>query len=263
MANSIPYKGLSKEELDQVFNSAEKVVSFAGTGYLAMHKSAIQEIQSQKDRNDKAAQKGMHMTINSSLDKPLHLQPDTEELVNRLMQTVRENEDADPVGDDQIRDMCELATFCISTEAQAEPKAECILVRGENARSRKLYNIRFNLKGAISLLFDWLLLGKIAESTSLQLMVMLVDSIAKLYDLALVEFGPLHAAVLQELYRIPKENGTVEEDAVVRRVLEQYGAAHPDWNDETVREAITELDKFHCIELINGNLTIIESIVIQ
>lgn len=263
MPNSIPYKGLGKEELDQVFNSSEEVVSFAGAGYLAMHKSTIQEIQAQKDRNDKAAQKGMHMTINSNLDKPLHLQPDTEELMNRLVQTVQENEAADPVEDDQIRDMRELATFCITTETQAEPKAECILVRGEHARSRKLYNIRFNLKSAVALLFDWLLLGKITENTSLQLIVMLIVSIAKLYDLMLAEFGTLHAAVLQELYRVPKENGTIEEGAVIQRVLERYNVVHPDWDDEAVREAITQLDNYHCIELINGNLTITESIVIQ
>ena len=137
------------------------------------------------------------------------------------------------------------------------------MVRGEHARSQKLYNVRFNIKNVISLLFDWILLGDITESTSLQLLVMLILSIGKLYDLTIKEFNELHAVILQEVYRAPKIDGMVEEDFVIQRIQSQYEAEHPDWDVPTISAAVTELDKFCCLDICNGKLALTENLVIQ
>lgn len=264
MAHNTPYRGIKKAELEQILKGSKAVSSFAGSYYVKMHKSVIQEIQAQKDHNEKAIQSGMHMTINSGLDNPLHLRSDIEKLVDELSQIVQADMDIQyPVTEDLIFDLRELAAFCITTEPQAEQKAERILIRGENASSRKLYNIRFNIKGAISLLFDWILLGNITESASLQLAVMLVRSVAKLYDLTLKKFDAIHAAVLQEIYSAPKVNGMAGEDEVIEHVLTRYGKKHSDWDSATIRNAITELNNFRCIELADSKIAITEAVVIR
>lgn len=264
MAHSIPYKGIERKEIEQLLREAEVVPSFAGSSYAQMHKSVIQEIQIQKDCNGKAVQRGMHMTINSGFDDSLRLQPDIEELIGQLSQIALKHGDGDnPVTTELLTSLQELATSCITTEPQAEPRAERIFVRGENAQSRKLYNIRFNIKRAVSLLFDWILLGNITETTSLQLFGMIIRSVSELYDLSLKEFDTIHAAILQEVFRANKVNGWVDEDTVVQHVLDRYSVEHSEWNRETIFRAITELDQFQCIELTDGKISITETIVIQ
>lgn len=264
MAHSVPYKGIEREKIEQILKEAQAVPSFAGPDYAKMHKSVIQEIQTQKDHNGKAVQRGMHMTINSGFDDSLRLKPDIEELIDQLSQIAQKHGDGhDPVPVELLGSLRELATSCITTEPQAEPKAERIFVRGESAQSRKLYNIRFNIKRAVSLLFDWILLGNITEATSLQLIGMIIRSVSELYDLSLKEFDALHAVVLQEVCRANKVNGWVEETVVVQHILDRYGVEHAEWDCEAICRAVTELDQFQCIELTDGKIAITETIVIQ
>lgn len=254
MAQNVPYRGIKKSELKKLMKQSTSVTSFAGQEYEAMHGSIIKEIQTQKDRNARVAQKSQHMMINSGIEEPYRLQPEIQFFINGLHDIVKE---------DQFDNLCELAISNITIETQPEPKAEKILVRGEKARSKKLYNIRFNIKGMISLLFDWLLLGQIDEASTLQLIVMLIKSVGELYDLCLVEFDSIHALILQEWYRLPKENGGVEENKLIEMILTKYQGQIENLNENSIAHAIDELVKFHCADIDDGILTLTESIVIE
>lgn len=273
MARNTPYKGMKKTELNKLLKQSKSVTSFAGPEYVAMHKSVIQEIQTQKDRNAKAAQRSLHMMINSgySYKDSLQLQSDVRDFINGLQEIARDNNSilqlnstqAGPLEESQINNLCELAISSITIENQAEPKAEKILVRGEKAQSRKLYNIRFNWKGLVSLLFDWVLLGQVSSEQALELIVMLIRSIGKLYDLSLIKFDYIHAVILQEWYRTPKENGAVEEDKLVEILLTKYKDKIPDLSQEKIRGAIEQMVDFHCADIEDGKVIITESLVIK
>lgn len=262
MSRNIPYRGMKNSEVKKLLKSSKKISSFVGPAYVAMHKSVVSEIQAQKDRNAKAAQRSLHLTINSCYTDPAQLQPEIQEIVDGIRDIVHSSE-TDAVEGNQLDTLSELAISSITIENLAEPKAEKILVRGDKAQSRKLYNIRFNMRGLISLLFDWLLLGQVQEEDTLKLIVMLISSIGKLYDLSLKDWEEIHAIILQEWYRLPKTNGTVLEDDLVKNILQKYSGKISDLTEERIRTAIDELVEYHCAELKGGNFSITESLVIK
>ena len=236
--------------------------SFVGPAYVAMHKSVVSEIQAQKDRNAKAAQRSLHSTINSNYTDSPRLQPEIQEIVNGIRDILHEP-GTDGIEESQVDSMLELAISSITIENFAEPKAEKILVRGDVAQSRKLYNIRFNLKELVSLLLDWTLLGQVTENDSIKLFVQLIKTVGKLYDLSLVRFDKIHAIIIQEWHRMNKQDGTVKEDDLVNELLRKYIGSIPDLTDEKIRHAVNELVAFRCAELNEGNLSITESLVIK
>lgn len=263
MSKFSPYNGIGKAELEKLLSQSETIPSFGGQNYIDMHKAVIQEIQIQKDRNLKAAQRSLHMIINSTSMDSLQLQPEIQELIGTLQKLVQEQgEICDGIQCD-TSEICELVISCIALETQSEPKAEKILIRGERAQSRKLYNIRFNLKGLISLLDDWLLLGQTDSQNAEMKIVILVRSLAKLYDLALIDFNQIQAIILMEWYRQPKEKGGVDEEQFVQLLSEKYQDQIPGLTCEKIREMIDELVKFHCAEICEGRLSVTESIIIK
>lgn len=270
MAN-IPYKGLKRSELKKMMKTAKTVRSFAGPGYVAMHKAVIREIQIQKDQNAKATQKSMHMEINSGYEDPLKLRTEVQAVIDGFRNIAKEMEiplssgskDIIKADATDLRDLCELAVSNIEIENQAEPKAEKILIRGSEAISRKLYNIRFNLKGIVSLLFDWVLLGELDVKKVPALIVTFVRSVGKLYDLALIRFDFIHAAILEEWYFTPKEDGRVKVTEIVETVVTKYSNKIPGLDSKKVLGAISDLTEFQCATEEDGMLTITESIVVQ
>ncbi|MBM6723826.1 hypothetical protein [Pseudoflavonifractor phocaeensis] len=255
---------MKNSEVKKLLKSSKKVSSFVGPAYVAMHKSVVSEIQAQKDRNAKAAQRSLHFTINACYNDSPRLQPEIQDIVDRIRNILHESGlDATGVEESQIDTLSELAISSITIEDLAEPKAEKILVRGEEAQSRKLYNIRFNMKGFVSLLFDWLLLGQVTEDETLILIVMFVQSIGKLYDLSLKHLEKIHAIILQEWYRLPKSNGTVNEDDLIKDILRKYSDSSSNLTEEKIRHAVDQLVEYHCAELNEGHLSITESLVIK
>ena len=264
MSRIKPYRGMKNSEVKRLLKSSKKVSSFVGPAYVAMHKSVVSEIQAQKDRNAKAAQRSMHLTINSCYNDSPRLQPEIQDIVDGIRDILHESRsDVIGVEDYQINTLSELAISSITIENLAEPKAEKILIRGEKAQSRKLYNIRFNMKGLVSMLFDWLLLGQVTEDETLKLIVMLIRSIGELYDLSLKHLEKIHAIILQEWYRLPKSNGAVNEDDLIKDILCKYGDNSSNLTEREIRVAVDQLVEYHCAELSEGNLTITESIVIK
>lgn len=271
MNKNIPHKGMTQAELKKLLKQSKNATSFAGPQYVAMHKSVIQEIQAQKDRNAKAAQKSLYMAINSGYEDSLRLQTEVQDLADKLAMVAKESNfissssqahDCSHV-DRQIENLHELAIPNIIIETQAEPRAENILVRGEKAQSRKLYNIRFNLKGLMSLLSDWILLGEINPEDGLVLLVMLIRSLSKLYDLSLIEFDYIHSIILREWYLSPKENGAVNEDKLINVILKKYKEKIPNLNKVKIIEAVNQLEHFHCAEVVDGKIIVTESLVIE
>ena len=146
MSRIKPYRGMKNSEVKRLLKSSKKVSSFVGPAYVAMHKSVVSEIQAQKDRNAKAAQRSLHLTINSCYNDSPRLQPEIQDIVDGIRDILHESRsDVIGVEDYQINTLSELAISSITIENLAEPKAEKILIRGEKAQSRKLYNIRFNM----------------------------------------------------------------------------------------------------------------------
>lgn len=273
MANSIPYKGLKKSQLIKMMKNAKKVSSFAGDSYVSMHKAVIREIQMQKDQNAKAGQRSMYMEVNSGYEDPLKLRGEIQTVIDDISRVAGDIVHETQPSFSQIRtfdgnlidlqDLYELAVSNIEIAEQIEPKAEKILVRGEKAQSRKLYNIRFNMKGMMSLLLDWVILGQFSMDKIPEMIVVLIRSIGKLYDLAMAEFGYVQAIVIQEWYQSPKEDGGVEEDQLIETILQKYRKKIPDLSKESIIKAVDELVKCHCGTVENGKLFITESIVIQ
>ena len=253
MSRIKPYRGMKNSEVKRLLKSSKKVSSFVGPAYVAMHKSVVSEIQAQKDRN-----------ANSCYNDSPRLQPEIQDIVDGIRDILHESRsDVIGVEDYQINTLSELAISSITIENLAEPKAEKILIRGEKAQSRKLYNIRFNMKGLVSMLFDWLLLGQVTEDETLKLIVMLIRSIGELYDLSLKHLEKIHAIILQEWYRLPKSNGAVNEDDLIKDILCKYGDNSSNLTEREIRVAVDQLVEYHCAELSEGNLTITESIVIK
>ena len=258
-----PYEGIGTADLKDLLDHSNKLSSFGNQRYVDMHKAVIQEIQTQKDRNLKAAQRSLHMTIHSGYTDSIQLQPEIQELINSLQKLAQENLEICANGPYDISEICELAISCLELETQSEPKAEKILIRGEKAQSRKLYNIRFNLKGLISLLDDWLLLGQTDIESAQTLIVILIRSLAKLYDLALIDFDQIQAIILMEWYRKPKENGRIDEEDFIKCLLKDYHDRIPKLTVEKIRKKVDQLVKFHCAEIYEGKLAITETIVIK
>lgn len=251
---------MKNSEVKKLLRSSEKVSSFVGPEYVSAHKSIISEIQAQKDRNAKAAQRSLHLTINSSCNDAPQLQPEIQGIIDEIRNILHKSgSDAGGVDKRQIDTLSELAISSIAIENLAEPKAEKILIRGEEAHSRKLYNIRFNIKGLISLLFDWLLLGQVTEDETWILIVMLMTTIGKLYDLSLKHLEKIHAIILQEWYRLPKSDGAVKESDLIQNILRKYS----DITEEEIRCAVDQLVEYHCAELYEGSLIVTESLVIK
>lgn len=266
MTKRIPYQGMKRSELKKILKHSFNLNSIAGETYVKMHKSIIQEIQTQKDRNSKAAQKSLHITINTIQSEAINLQPEIQLLVDKLRETAEKNisrsRQPSTVDDEGIDALYQLAISSITIDDQQEPRAEKIFVRGEHAQSRKLYNIRFHLKGALFVLMDWVLLGEVSAEMAPNIIMNLIRSIGELYDLMLIDFEYIHAIILQELYYLPKTKGAVDEQRLIDRILSKY-TTHTNLTEANVRKAIDQLVKFHCIDLIDGNVIITESIVIK
>lgn len=253
---------MKNSEVKKLLKSSKKVSSFVGPEYVAMHKSVISEIQAQKDRNAKAAQRSLHLTISSGYTDSPRLRPEIQDVVNGIRDVLHRSE-TDCIEESQIDTLSELAISSINIENLSEPKAEKIVLRGTKAQSRKLYNIRFNVKELLSLLSDWLLLGEVSEEETLNLIRLLLRTIGTLYDLSLKQFEEIHAIILQEWYRLPKLDGAVNEETLVSNILRKYSSYISGLTEETIRNAIDELVEYHCAELNEGNLSITESLVIK
>ena len=262
MPRNIPYEGMKSSDVKKLLKSSRKLSSFVGPTYVAMHKSVVSEIQAQKDRNAKAAQRSLHSTINSSYTDSPRLQPEIQDIANGIRDILHEP-GTDDIDESQVESLLDLAISSITIENLAEPKAEKILMRGDEAQSRKLFNIRFNMKELVSLLLDWTLLGQVTEDDALKLAVQLIKSVGKLYDLSLARFEKLHAIIIQEWYRMNKLDGTVKEDDLVNEILRKHIGGIPDLTEEKIRYAVDELVEYRCAELKEGNLSITESVVIK
>ena len=68
---------------------------------------------------------------------------------------------------------------------------------------------------------------------------------------------------MQEWYRLPKSNGAVNEDDLIKDILCKYGDNSSNLTEREIRVAVDQLVEYHCAELSEGNLTITESIVIK
>lgn len=63
MSNIKPHNGLSKSQFKKLLKKSEKVSSFAGPSYIAMHNEVINEIEVQRYNNAKTLQKNLHIPI--------------------------------------------------------------------------------------------------------------------------------------------------------------------------------------------------------
>lgn len=211
------------------------------------------------------------MAINSGYNDSLQLQAEVQDIADRLTMVAKKSQFASSLSqahdysyvDRQIENLHELVIPNIIIEEQAEPKAERILVKGEKAQSWKPYNIRFNLTGLMCLIAEWILLGDLSAEDGIVLFVMLMRSIIELYDSCLIEFDYIHSIILREWHLSPKENGAVNEDNLIDTILKKYSEKIPDMDEDQIIKAVDQLEQFHCVEVVEGKIIVMESIVIE
>ena len=84
MSRNIPYRGMKNSEVKKLLKSSKKMSSFVGPAYVALHKSVVSDIQAQKNRNAKAAQSSLHITIKSCYTDPAQLPPEVHAIVDGI-----------------------------------------------------------------------------------------------------------------------------------------------------------------------------------
>lgn len=265
MAKIKPCPGLSREEYKRITQNATSIPSLANSQYASMRKEVVKEIQAQKDSNAKTAQKCLHMVINSGLGNVGQLQPELQEVYDQMIteaQKIINDQSVEGICSEELHLIDALVMSSISIDDVEEPKSQKILVRGEEAKSRKLYNIRFHIRKALSLVADLLLLEDFSKAKTLALIITLFRTLSDLYALILVEFDFIHAAVLREWDRAPKQNGYVEEETLIKQILQNYDGVIPNLSSASIRNAVNDLDKFHCAEIVDGKVTVLEDLVI-
>jgi len=266
MAKIKPCPGLSRDEYKRITQNATSIPSLANSQYASMRREVVKEIQAQKDSNAKTAQKCLHMVINSGLGNVGQLQPELQEVYDLMTdeaQKIINNQSVEGITSEEVRLINALVMASVSIDDAEEPKAQKILVRGEKAQSRKLYNIRFNIRKALSLVADLLLLDDFSKEKTLALIITLFRTLSGLYDLLLLKFDSIHAAVLREWDRAPKQHGYVDEDTLIAQILQNYNGVIPNLSSASIREAVNDLDEFRCAEIVNGKVTVLEDIVIR
>ena len=110
---------------------------------------------------------------------------------------------------------------------------------------------------------DLLLLDDFSKEKTLALIITLFRTLSGLYDLLLLKFDSIHAAVLREWDRAPKQHGYVDEDTLIAQILQNYNGVIPNLSSASIREAVNDLDEFRCAEIVNGKVTVLEDIVIR
>ena len=262
MPKNTPYIGMGKTELEELLKRSKIVPSFAGTNYVKMHKSIVSELQEQKDRNAKAAQRNLHIVINSGGSDCPRLHPDLQSIIDDIVSEASKDSNYHEYGVN-LDDIRELAIANISIDGQHEQRAAKIVLQDGDSFSRKLPNIRFHLRGVISLIAEWLLIGDICDTEATVLLVMLLISIGRLYKLSLVNLDLIHAIILRELYQAPKFHGAVDDTSLVDTILRKHQDDVPGLNAKMVNDAISELLNWNCIDIQNGKIFLIETLIIK
>lgn len=250
-----PYIGIPIEELQK---DASPIAEFSGLSAGA-RRAIIKQIQREIDQNEWAIRRSPSAVIHSGTDGELQMQFEAQSIFNALKNALENDSNIKGenirVSEEQIRQVCDAVLPNIITDAPSEPRVETILLQNnEKSTSLKIGNIKFNIRGLLSLVADWVLIDEVPKENFPVIIALAFKSLSAIYDSVKLELDIVHSVILEELYYIPKVNGGVIESDLIDNVINNAEVKKKNLSRDEVNGKITELATFGCINIM-GNMT--------
>lgn len=132
----------------------------------------------------------------------------------------------------------------------------------KNAKSKKMYNVRFNIKYCFEMLNDTYSIGKsVIDKDYLGLILSILMLLSRLHDSVVVSLDYLEALIVSV---IAYQGGEVLEEKLISLVLKNDKLECCGYKVERVNisQALNVLSKLAVVKIENGNVFLLESVVI-
>lgn len=232
-----------------VLGGAQGIDSVAGTGFDNLQQDLTRRIQKTNAEYSFIIARARDIQIGASA--PID-SVDVDDLLNYVINTLTKHGIDYKVGNIDV--VSDVFARCLASTTPDEAVAQRIELSDQGARSRKLTNIVFKQTDFVRIILDTLFFATgISEASALEIIGKSFYILLNVLSSIDVEFDQNCKTVLLELYKNSRfGTGIAEEE--LKNVLSA------DMDQATYTEAINTLLKYHCVEIIEGRIYLVESI---
>jgi hypothetical protein len=130
-------------------------------------------------------------------------------------------------------------------------------LKNKTTKSFKLTNIIVNFKSMLNALLEIVLAANLPIS-SIEVIKFILFLIYKIFGLSTKSLSESAAQVILFLHQRNTYINYISEDEVIEQLIKQSSLT-----EETTRNAISELFKLRCIDIVNGNIILLEKIYLK
>lgn len=237
----------------KVRTKSRAAAPIADAEYRRLHEVIYREIQKQNSGYAAAALRAANIQISNNSS--------TGQLSSELQYTIDElkaigNESDIPCEIGGINIYEQILPACLTVSDQPEPTAQRIIQKAGHIVSIKPKNVLFHPFRMLQILVDILLLGKdLEENDAISIIRNICDLVGQLFSIAEVKLDDNCAKILMVLYEFSHPIFGVDEAKLMAEVQFRY----PEIDEATFYSSITLLLKYSCINMVDGKLSLAES----
>lgn len=230
------------------------VSSVAGEEYEKLHPVIFREIQKKNSEYAIMFRNAENIRVNSQ-DLSGHLKPEIENTIE-LLRTYCAKEQVEYMVD-SINIFSDVLPLCLTAEEEEPPRAQRIKIKNGSVTSRKINNICFHPQNMLNFVGDILIFGdNFSETSAVTLIVTVFKIVLSLIHSSKVELSETCGKVVLTLYENSSPLTGMEKAKLVSTVKDRY----PTLQDSDIMDAIDELEHYHCVDITDDTVRLIESI---
>lgn len=237
----------------KVRTKSRAAAPIADAEYRRLHEVIYKEIQKQNSGYAAAALRAANIQISNNSS--------TGQLSSELQYTINElktagNESGIPCEIGRINIYEQILPVCLTVSDQPEPIAQRIIQKAGHTVSIKPKNVLFHPFRMLQILVDILLLGKdFGENDAISIIRNIFNLIGQLLSITEVKLDDNCAKILMILYEFSHSAFGVDEAKLMTEVQLRY----PEIDATTFCDSIKLLLKYSCINMVDGKVSLAES----
>ncbi len=230
------------------------VSSVAGEEYEKLHPIVFREIQKKNSEYAIMFRNAENIRVNSQ-NLSGHLKPEIENTIESLRTYCAKEQIEYMV--DGINIFSDVLPLCLTSEEAEPPRAQRIKIKNGIVTSRKINNICFHPQSMLNFVGDILIFGdNFSETSVVTLIVTVFKMILSFFHASKIELDETCGKVILILYENSSPLTGMEKSKLIDTVKDRY----PTLQDGEITDAIDKLEDYHCIDITDDTVRLIESI---
>lgn len=236
---------------------AHKTTSIVNAQYRTLHEAAYKKIQKKHSEYASAEMRAasIKITSDSSLGQMNHEIQYTIEKLKQIGVMVNIPEE---IGGINIYE--QIIPACLIMSEQSDPKAQRIVQKDDgdwvSIKAKNITKTNFNVSRMLQIALQLLIMGKgIAENDVLSIVESIYRLISNFYEMAEINLDDCSVKIMLILHEFTCPGFPMDENQLMHKTQERYSEI-----DETqFHESINKLLHYSCIQIEDGNLSIVET----